>query len=122
MCEIVPVECAECGILFGMPRALYTRRKEDGKQFVCPSGHGNAFVPSEVQRLRDALGKKEIEIAQISKRHNETAGLLAGASAEIERLNKKLTKAKPKAKPKARATEPAKRKRGRPRRAAPKES
>lgn len=54
--EFEIVECANCGIRFAVTSGFKQRRKEDHKDFFCPSGHSN-FYPqaSETERLRKQL-------------------------------------------------------------------
>lgn len=42
------VECAGCGIVFGVPADFERRRREDHRAFYCPHGHNNHF-PHETE-------------------------------------------------------------------------
>lgn len=57
------VDCCECGILFGVPRDLDKRNRNDSRRtFWCPSGHPQHYTgPSEAQRLRKQLERTERE-------------------------------------------------------------
>lgn len=37
------LECAECGVMFGITDRLFRTRKADHETFHCPHGHGNHF-------------------------------------------------------------------------------
>ena len=62
--QMVVVDCANCGVFFGMTQEFESRRREDGKSFYCPHGHSNVYGNS----LADQLKKKEAELAK-SKRY-----------------------------------------------------
>jgi hypothetical protein len=56
---IETVNCCSCGVLFGMPEQMLRSRREDGKEFFCPSGHQQHFTKTEAQRLRERLANTE---------------------------------------------------------------
>lgn len=37
------MDCPECGIVFGIPATLESRRREDGKSIYCPNGHTSGW-------------------------------------------------------------------------------
>lgn len=74
--SLAPVACAWCGITIWLESDLLQRRRTDGKEFFCPSGHSNFFRDTEVMRL-----KREIEA---EKRRTEMA-LRDGAEIAAER-------------------------------------
>lgn len=41
------VDCANCGIIFGIPDDFDDRRREDGGSFYCPNGHTISYHESE---------------------------------------------------------------------------
>ncbi len=49
-------ECANCGVIFGMPDYLVKMRRQDGSPFYCPNGH-NLVFKSEIDRLKKELDK-----------------------------------------------------------------
>lgn len=60
--EMHAVECAECGISFGIPKDFEERRRKDHATFYCPSGHSNYYgQKSEAFRLLcDNLTKRRL--------------------------------------------------------------
>lgn len=55
--------CCECGIQFAFDSEIVARRKQDGKNFTCPNGHSQAYVDSEVSRLKKQLESKDRQLA-----------------------------------------------------------
>lgn len=50
---IEPVNCCECGTVFGLESQYKAARKADHKAFYCPNGHPLCFgEETEVDRLR----------------------------------------------------------------------
>lgn len=49
--------CCQCGIEWGMTRALRAQRLDDGDWFYCPNGHGQHFTKSTKDELREAQRK-----------------------------------------------------------------
>lgn len=53
--ELFISDCT-CGVIFGIPRDLERRRRQDGKGFYCPNGHSLVFSDKEdtEEKLRRA--------------------------------------------------------------------
>lgn len=52
------IDCASCGVAFGVPDRVITARREDGQAFYCPNGHENVYRTTNAQRIakeRDSL-------------------------------------------------------------------
>jgi len=49
------IECYKCAMVFGMPMDFLRRLRETGDSFYCPNGHSQAFIKSEVDKLRAEL-------------------------------------------------------------------
>lgn len=65
------VDCPRegCGVVFAIGGLFEARRRNDGRLFHCPNGHGMSFGESESDRLR-----KELDGAR--KRLENTAGTI----------------------------------------------
>lgn len=50
--------CYKCGIVFAMPNYFRQKRTEDKEAFYCPNGHPQAFVESEVDKLKRQLERE----------------------------------------------------------------
>lgn len=58
------IECAACGIMFGVPEDMVRRRREDHKSFFCPNGHSSYFPQdNEAERLKKQLERTEACLA-----------------------------------------------------------
>jgi len=57
--ELVVEECYKCGMAFGMPPYFHRQRREKGGDFCCPQGHGQHYITTEVQRLKNELAREQ---------------------------------------------------------------
>lgn len=51
-------DCANCGVIFGIPADLEERRRKDHKTFYCPNGH-NLVFSGPTQAEKDAKAAKK---------------------------------------------------------------
>lgn len=58
------LQCGECGVLFAVPQGFLVERRETGKSWYCPNGHGRVFRESDVDRL-----KRQLDSANALARH-----------------------------------------------------
>ena len=66
--------CGVCGEIWGLRREYIQARRNDHKNWVCPNGHPWVFSgPSEEQKLRDQLARKERALDGALQQLNETA-------------------------------------------------
>ena len=56
--------CANCGVMFAMPKKMLAERREDGASFYCPNGHSLVFKATEAQRLRKQLESTQQQVQQ----------------------------------------------------------
>ncbi len=83
---LTTIECANCGVPFGVTKDYEDRRRADHKGFFCPSGHSNVFnheteaerLKREVAQLQTNLEHKE---ARISSQREQMAALERSRSA-----------------------------------------
>lgn len=64
--EIVPEQCCNCGVYFGMDKYLVKRLKETGDSFYCPNGHPQYYtqkeqLESKIKELESQLQEAETE-------------------------------------------------------------
>lgn len=66
--ELYVLDCASCGVVFGINRDYERRRRDDARQFYCPNGHSNSWHTDEASRLRGELAsaKSALESARSS--------------------------------------------------------
>ena len=55
--EIHP--CAECGVLYGMPKSFLDQRRKDGGTFYCPNGHSLSYNETDLDRERKRRKRAE---------------------------------------------------------------
>lgn len=65
--QYVQEECANCQCRFALTLDMYNRRKEDGRTFHCPNGHGQHYAETTVQKLKKQLEEKDRKIASESE-------------------------------------------------------
>lgn len=54
------IDCAACGVAFGLTTDFVMRRRNDHETFYCPSGHKNLYRgKSEAEKLREKLQQVE---------------------------------------------------------------
>jgi hypothetical protein len=76
-------QCCNCGIVFAMTADFKKRRLNDKGWFYCPAGHRQRYIgPTEAQKLREELERKQQMLAAAEARAN---------TAEMER--QQVTKA-----------------------------
>lgn len=65
------IQCATCGIAFGLTADYIRRRRDDHKGFRCPEGHSNSYHgETEAQRLRRELERsKQMHDAADARAH-----------------------------------------------------
>lgn len=80
---ISALDCAACGITFGISAEFEARRRSDHRDFYCPNGHNLAYNgPSKAERERDAA--RELA-ARESRRRQYAEQRAQQASDEAER-------------------------------------
>jgi len=91
-------DCPNCGVVYGITNSYELRRREDGKNFYCPNGHGGSFGESAIakaQRLQ-ASAESQARLARISR---DAARDQAGAAersarayrGQVTRMKNKIT-------------------------------
>lgn len=58
-------ECVICGVVFWMTDTLYKARRQDGRTFYCPNGHGMSYTETEADKLRrerDRLAQQQARL------------------------------------------------------------
>lgn len=60
-------DCANCGVLFGMPKDLERRRRKDRQRFYCPNGHYLVFAgKTDAQKLEESQARETALRDQLS--------------------------------------------------------
>lgn len=67
-------QCCKCGLAFAVTADFQRRRLDDHALFYCPSGHGQHYNgPTETQKLKTALERKDRELQLAMDRANQAA-------------------------------------------------
>lgn len=65
--SVAILDCASCGITFGITTAFMERRREDHEGFYCPNGHSNAYSgENKEERLERSLRYERDHTARLS--------------------------------------------------------
>lgn len=93
----VVVRCYLCDVSFGLPDTLQQRRRNDGKEWFCPNGHGQVYKETEADRLRKQLETEQRRVIQLrserdaASRNREAAERSASAfKGQATRLRKRI--------------------------------
>lgn len=91
--DSVSVRCANCAMLFTIPKIFYEMRKEDGRKFYCPAGHEQYFSESDLDkarrerdRLKQMLAQKDDAIADEINRRQDVEKTLAATRGQVTKL------------------------------------
>lgn len=87
--QLVHEECYACGTIFAMQASINSRRRADGGSFWCPNGHSQAYVKSEVARLREQLAAEENRKREALARANEQQQRADKAEQDLARHRKR---------------------------------
>lgn len=82
------VQCASCGVWFGMDPFVRAKRKEDGGSFYCTNGHCLSYK-GEMDELRRQRDRLKQENARLEEERLEAVRAEARAKAEANRLRKR---------------------------------
>lgn len=70
------IECANCGMPFGVTESFQNRRRDDHKGFMCPNGHSNVYNgKTEAEKLREQLERsanREKSLSLVIDRQRDT--------------------------------------------------
>lgn len=53
------IECATCGVWFGITEYYDGRRRDDHKDFYCPNGHTNVYLAPKVTVEQEKINELE---------------------------------------------------------------
>jgi hypothetical protein len=89
------IECAQCGVAFGVSKDFQERRREDHEGFFCPAGHSNVYTgASEAQLLRRVLEQKENELRASKCETLNERNLREAAEVHAAKFQRKLKRVK----------------------------
>jgi len=95
--ELTVMDCARCGVVFGISTQLEQRRREDGQAFYCPNGHSNVFKDSELDKTKRELERVRGESQRRLERfrdeqaaHDATMRTLSATKGQVTKLKKRV--------------------------------
>lgn len=87
------IACANCGVSFALTSDFIQRRRNDNKDFYCPSGHVNAYREDMLDRLKEENDRLRSQVE--SERHRrEAAAKLHDTAIKGERIKRGKAEAK----------------------------
>jgi hypothetical protein len=89
--DVVSVQCADCGVIFGIPSDIEPNRRRDHKSFYCPNGHSQ-FFPSEsdVERAERLLKEEQARHQRTIARENEERKAREKAERNLKRVKDRV--------------------------------
>ncbi len=91
--SIEVIDCAECGMQFGMTDQFIGRRRDDGKTFYCPSGHSNYFGDTLAKKLKREREHTAQLTARLDQERSESAAQArraAAARGQVTKIKKRI--------------------------------
>ena len=82
--------CITCGCVWWMPMLMLSQRRKDKQNFYCPSGHSQAFIESESDRLRKQVAALEAQKAAAEARERMATNRADGIEKKLRRTEKRL--------------------------------
>lgn len=61
--SLAVMDCATCGVIFGVPDEFDARRRADAKTFYCPTGHSMSYNESKADKLARELAAAKNQLA-----------------------------------------------------------
>lgn len=96
--EFEVIDCANCGMEFGVLASYIERRRKDGRSFNCPNGHSLSFGKSEADKLREQLEAKqrrldsaEARITHLKDQNDATERALRAQRGANTKLRKRVS-------------------------------
>ena len=81
--------CAECGAVFGLVGNYNQSKKQSGKGFYCPNGHGLTYGDSENKKLKDKCDEAETRLANQAEYIDQQDKTIYNRKGKITKLKKK---------------------------------
>jgi Zn finger protein HypA/HybF involved in hydrogenase expression len=92
--ELTTLDCAHCGIVFGISTQLEKRRRKDGEAFYCPNGHSNVFTPSELEKAKKEVERLKSSVTFFQGRLRDESNAHDGTRRSLAATKGQLTKVK----------------------------
>lgn len=79
------VECANCGVVFGITHRFMENRKIDHQGFMCPIGHSNVYND------KNPTEKALEDLARERAAHDQTKAELNDTSKNLKKINRRIS-------------------------------
>jgi len=87
MCTI---RCANCGIMFGVPREYDDARRRDGRGFMCPNEHSNVYRETEAKRIKKQLEETQRRLMKQQERAVHAEGRAEQLDRQYHRVRTRI--------------------------------
>lgn len=86
--------CYKCGITFAVPAHFQEQRLQDKESFWCPNGHPQAYIGTEIDRLKKQLEqeKRNAEWWRVSAQSKDSQ--IRGMNIQLGKVKAKLKRTK----------------------------
>jgi hypothetical protein len=89
--ELVSIECADCGMVFGVTPTFRQWRVGDHKVFYCPNGHGNIYyAKTEAEKLKQELELAKNRARGEERRREAAERSLAATKGVVTKMRKRI--------------------------------
>lgn len=92
--KITVLDCAHCGMLYGITRDFEKRCRQDGATFYCPAGHSQWFSSNDLDKAKKKIAKLEQELKWESDMRARTQQRAASAERSLSATKGVVTKLK----------------------------
>lgn len=94
---IIPVDCCNCGVVFGLAEGHLRQLRQTGEWFYCPNGHRQHYTETDADRLRKqlALAERQRDAARANATHFQdqaeaTERVLRATRGQVTKLRKRV--------------------------------
>ena len=89
--EMKTIECANCGIVFGLTDTFVYNRKETHHGFFCPNGHSNYWPDkTEAERLKFQLDQTKGEVERLRQQRDEALSEISLKNKETASMARRI--------------------------------
>ena len=94
---LLPIYCADCGVLFGLGKEHQRKLRQSCDTFYCPNGHANVYKVSEADELKNQLAaaraaRDQMEAAYFEEQRfrKATERSLAATRGQVTRIKNRV--------------------------------
>jgi hypothetical protein len=84
------LDCAACGMVFGISEEFESRRRADHALFYCPAGHSQSYTgPSEAEKQRQRAERLERQLANKDEDLRVTRASLVATKGQLTKVKQR---------------------------------